>query len=160
MAPSAHYKKSHNLPLHPVEKAPFSVEVEGVEKKPNETIPRRNARFPKELQTRPFPEIGTIYDLVKRSAKLYPNHNCMGSRKIIKHHKETKKVDKVVDGEVQKVDKTWQYFELSGYSYFTYTEYVQLINELGSGLRALDLGADGKVHFFATTRYVPILVWL
>lgn len=150
MAPDWH--KAAHLPLHPVDKPPYSVEIEGVEKKPGETIPRRNARFADGLRKTPFPEVTTVYELVKRSAQVYPNHRAMGSRKIIKHHKETKKIDKNVDGEIVKVDKTWQFFELSGYTYITYKEYLQLVHDLGSGLRSLEFADDAKVHFFATTR--------
>ncbi|KAK0385329.1 hypothetical protein NLU13_7805 [Sarocladium strictum] len=149
MAPDWH--KAAHLPLHPVDKPPYSVEIEGVEKKPGETIPRRNARFADGLRKTPFPEVTTVYELVKRSAQVYPNHRAMGSRKIIKHHKETKKIDKNVDGEIVKVDKTWQFFELSGYTYITYKEYLQLVHDLGSGLRSLEFADDAKVHFFATT---------
>lgn len=149
------WHKAAALPLHAVDKPPYSVEVEGVQKIPGETIPRRNTRFKDALQSRPFPEVTTVWELVRRSASKYPNHRAMGSRKIVKHHKETKKVDKNVDGEIVKVDKTWQYFELSGYTYFTYKEYEQLVLELGSGLRSLGFADDGKVHFFATTRSVP-----
>lgn len=151
------YRKAPSLPLYPVDKPPYSCEAPGYEKVAGETIPRRNIRFKDELQTRPAPEVGTVFDLVRRSAKVYPNHRAVGSRKIIKHHKETKKVEKNVDGEIQKVDKTWQYFELSGYTYITYKEYEQLILQLGSGLRQLGFNSqDSKLHFFATTRSVVL----
>jgi len=146
------YHKAYPLPLYAVDKAPYSVEAPGYEKIPGETIPRRNIKYKNELETKPAPEVSTVWDLVCRSAQKYPNHQAVGSRKIVKHHKETKKVEKNVDGEIQKVDKTWQYFELSPYTYKTFTEYKELVLQLASGLRALGFNAEeSKLHFFATT---------
>ena len=142
------------MPLHPVEKPPYSLEVPGYEKKPGETIPRRNAKYRDELQTKLAPEVSTVWELVQRSAKKYPNHRAMGARTIKKHHKEVKKVQKNIDGEIKDIDKTWHFFELSGYSYLTYKEYEDRVRQLGSGLRHIGFTDDSLLHFFATTRFV------
>ncbi|QUC22918.1 uncharacterized protein UV8b_07159 [Ustilaginoidea virens] len=139
------------MPLHPVHKPPYTIEAPGYEKVPGETIPRRHPRAKNGLLSRPADDVRNIFDIVRRSARAYPNHQALASRKLVKLHKETKKVKKNVGGEVQEVDKEWQFFELSSYSYITYKEYETLVLELGSGLRKLGLTPESKLHFFATT---------
>lgn len=140
------------IPLPMVHKPPFSVEVPDVEKVPGETIPRRHPAAVNGLISRPYDDVTTVYDLINRSARLYPNHQAVGSRKLIKLHKEVKKIPKKVDGQMTEVEKEWSYFELSGYSYITYKQYHERLHQLASGLRKLGIGSSDKVHFFATTR--------
>lgn len=135
-------------------KPPFTVEVAGYEAVEGETIPRRNARLPDNLLSRPEEAVATIFDIVKRSAEKYGGREAVGTRKLIKTYNETKKVKKVIDGHVQEVDKNWTYFELSGYSYLTFKEYETLVLQMGSGLRKLGLVRNDRVHMFASTRYV------
>ncbi|KAH7312272.1 long-chain acyl-CoA synthetases & [Stachybotrys elegans] len=143
--------KSGIMPLNQVRKPPFTIEAPGYEKVPGETIPRRNAGCTDGLITRPAEEVGTVFDLIKRSARIYPNHNAVGYRKLIQMHKEIKKVQKNVDGEIREVDKEWQFFELSPYTFLTYKEYLERVLYLGSGLRKLGMTPDEKLHFFAMT---------
>ncbi|KAG6027249.1 hypothetical protein E4U41_000997 [Claviceps citrina] len=138
-------------PMTPVHKPPYTIEAPGYEKVPGETIPRRHPRAKNGLLTRPSDDVSNIFDIVKHSARVYPNHQALASRKLIKLHKETKKVKKLCDGQVQEVDKEWQFFELSGYSYITYKQYETLVLQLGSGLRKLGLTPENKLHLFATT---------
>lgn len=144
--------KTGIMPLNHVHKPPFTVEAPGVEKVPGETIPRRHPKAKDGLIDSPAEGVHTIYDLIKRSARVYPNHTAVGARKLVKLHKETKKVKKTIDGEVQEVDKEWQYFELTGYEYLTYKQYEQRLEAVGSGLRNLGITSDDKVHIFGTTR--------
>ncbi|QPG94377.1 hypothetical protein C2857_005811 [Epichloe festucae Fl1] len=139
------------MPLSPVHKPPYTIEAPGYEKVPGETIPRRHPRAKNGLLTRPADDIKNIFDIVKHSARVYPNHQALASRKLVKLHKETRKVKKTIDGQVQEVDKEWQFFELSRYSYITYKEYETLVLQLGSGLRKLGLTPENKLHLFATT---------
>ncbi|KAK3381316.1 hypothetical protein B0H63DRAFT_495081 [Podospora didyma] len=139
------------FPLNMVQKPPFSVEAPGYEHVEGETIPRRHPKAKDGLWERPHPGINTTFDLLKRSAEQYGNEPAIGSRDLIKTHKETKKVPKVVDGEVVEVDKEWTYFELSDYKYLTYQEYFTLILQVGAGLRKLGLSPKDRVHMFATT---------
>ena len=141
------------MPLNPVHKAPYTVQAAGYEKKPGETIPRRHPRAKNGLLTRPADEVHTVFDIVKRSARLYPNHNAVGFRKLIKMHNEMKKVKKNIDGEVREVEKEWQLFELSKYSFLTYKQYHERVLQVGSGLRGLGLTSADKLHIFGTTRY-------
>lgn len=132
-------------------KPPFTVEVPGQQPVEGETPVRRHPAAVHELPTKPEENISTVYDLVRVSAAKYGNAKCMGSRKLVRTHQETKKVKKMVDGEEREVDKNWTYFELSGYEYLTFNEYETLTLQLGAGLRKLGLEATDRVHIFAAT---------
>jgi long-chain acyl-CoA synthetase len=145
--------KSGIMPLHQVHKPPFTIEAPGYEKVEGETIPRRHPRAKEGLINTPAEGVHTVFDIVKRSASVYPNHTAVGKRKLVELHKEVKKVQKNVDGEIREVDKEWQFFELTKFEFLTYKEYLELVLEIGSGLRKLGLGPDQKLHLFGTTRY-------
>jgi long-chain acyl-CoA synthetase len=134
-----------------VAKPPFTVEVPGQKPVKGETPVRRHPSAVNELPTKPDDTISTIYELVRYSAAKYGNAKCMGSRKLIRTHQETKKVKKMIDGEEREVDKNWTFFELSGYEYLTFTEYERLTLQLGAGLRKLGLEAHDRLHIFAAT---------
>lgn len=144
------------MPLNTVHRPPYTVEAPDYEKVPGETIPRRHPRAKNGLLSRPADDVHTVFDIINRSARLYPNHTAVGSRKLVKLHKEMKKVKKVVDGETKEVDKEWSYFELTPFSFLTYKDYKERIHQLGSGLRKLGLDGDHKLHLFATTRFVNL----
>ncbi|KAB5572524.1 fatty acid activator [Coniochaeta sp. 2T2.1] len=132
-------------------KPPFTIEVPGQQPIKGETPIRRHRQAVDELPTKPAENISTVYELVRVCAAKYGNAKCMGSRKLLRTHQETKKVKKMVDGEEREVDKNWTYFELSGYEYLTYNEYETLILQLGAGLRKLGLEAHDRIHIFAAT---------
>ena len=138
-------------PLYPVHKPPYTIESPGAEKKPDETTPRRHPLAKDGLINTPAEGVRTVFDLVTRSARIYPNHQAVGTRKLIKLHKEKKKVQKTVDGQVTEVEKEWQFFELSPFSYITYKEYETLILQVGAGLRKIGLDADSKLHIYGAT---------
>jgi long-chain acyl-CoA synthetase len=139
-------------PLYQVFKPPFTVDSPGYEKRPDETIPRRHPRARDGLIVRPSEDVHTVFDIIRRSARLWPNKNAVGSRRLIRLHKEITQVEKKIDGKVQKVDKEWTYFELSKFSFFTYKEYETHCLEVGSGLRQLGLAPGGKLFLFGSTR--------
>ncbi|KYK55007.1 Long-chain acyl-CoA synthetase [Drechmeria coniospora] len=143
--------KSCQMPLNPVHKPPFTIEAPDHKKVPGETIPRRHPAAKDGLLTTPADDVHTVFDIVTRSARVFPNHEAVGSRKLVQVHKETKKIKKNVGGEVQEVDKEWQFFELTPYTFITYKEYESLVLQLGSGLRKLGLTSDDKLHIFAST---------
>lgn len=144
------------MPLYQVHKPPFTIEAPGYEKVEGETIPRRHPLAKEGLLSSPAEGVHTVFDILQRSARTYPNHNAVGKRKLVKLHKETKKVQKNVDGEIREVDKEWQFFELSKFEFITYKQYLELVLELGAGLRKLGLGQGEKLHLFGTTRYAPL----
>ncbi|EQB51483.1 AMP-binding enzyme [Colletotrichum gloeosporioides Cg-14] len=132
-------------------KGPFSVPSPGAIPKEGETLPRRLPQAVPDLITLPGGNITTTYELVKSSAEKYGNAKCLGSRKLITTHRESKKIKKMVDGEEQEVSKDWTYFELSPYEYITYHEYEKLTLQLGSGLRKLGMTKGDRVHIYAAT---------
>lgn len=134
-----------------VKKPPFSVEVPGSEPVPGETIPRRHPHSKDDLILRPAADVGTTYDVFRRSARLYGNAKAVGSRRLIKTHVENKKIKKVIDGVEKEVDKKWNYFEMSPYSYKSFVEYEKLSLELGCGLRKLGLEKESKIHLYGAT---------
>ncbi|OJJ81634.1 long-chain fatty acid-CoA ligase FAA1 [Aspergillus glaucus CBS 516.65] len=144
-------KTDINLQPKMAKKPPFSVEVPGAEPVQGETKPRRHLRSKDGLILRPAPDVGTTYDVFRRSARLFGNAKAVGTRKLIKTHVENKKVKKVIDGAEQEVDKKWTYFEMSGYQYKSFVEYEQLALQLGAGLRKLGLEKDGKIHLYGAT---------
>ncbi|KAK7206652.1 long-chain-fatty-acid-CoA ligase 1 [Myxozyma melibiosi] len=114
----------------------------GPAEKPGETPIRRSVKASpagEPLITRPAPDVATNWDLVQFVAKRYNDKPCLGSRKVIKIHEETKIIKKVVDGKEQSIPKKWNYFELSPYSYISYAELEQNVRVYGSGLKSLDV---------------------
>lgn len=145
-------------PLYQVHKPPFTIEAPGYEKKEGETIPRRHPKAKDGLLEFPADDVRTVYDVLKRSARLYPDEPAVGSRKLIDLHKEKTKIQKNVDGQVKEVEKEWQFFELSPYSFLTYAETHKYVLQLGAGLRKLGLSKGSRLHLFATTQYVAAAV--
>ncbi|KAK0709449.1 hypothetical protein B0T26DRAFT_651965 [Lasiosphaeria miniovina] len=140
------------LPLRMVQKPPFTVEASGYDPVPGETIPRRHPSAKDALWTRPTPDINTTFDLLKKSASTYGNEPAVGTRRLLRTHRETKKViSKGLDGETIETDKEWTFFELSDYEYMTYTDYYIMALQVGAGLRKLGLSPKDKVHIFAAT---------
>ncbi|KAL5615437.1 hypothetical protein BROUX41_005482 [Berkeleyomyces rouxiae] len=137
-------------PLKQIGKPPYTIEVPGPAVE-GETLPRRHPKAKDGLLRSPAEGVFTILDLVERSAKLFANNTMTGQRKLVKMHKEVKKVPKVVDGEVTQVDKEWQYFELSPYNYITYADHQKRYGQVGAGLRKLGANPGDKVHLFAAT---------
>lgn len=138
-------------PLYMVSEPPFTVEVPGAPHVDGETKPRRHPMAKDGLVTRPHPDVDTVFRLVKRSVELYSGERCVGSRELVKIHDEVKKVPKIIDGKKEMVDKTWQFAQLSDYSFLTYAEYETYLLNLASGFRKLGLEPADKVHMFAST---------
>ncbi|KAH7318936.1 long-chain-fatty-acid-CoA ligase-like protein [Rhexocercosporidium sp. MPI-PUGE-AT-0058] len=130
---------------------PFTMPVADFPSVSGETIPRRNVRALEQLISKPDEKISTLFDIVEQSALEHGDRKALGSRKIIRMHNETKKVKKLVDGELREVDKNWSYFELSGYEYISFKEYHKLVLQIGAGLRKLGLASPDRVHMFAST---------
>ncbi|TRX96784.1 hypothetical protein FHL15_002090 [Xylaria flabelliformis] len=132
-------------------RGPFSIESPGAPDIKGETKPRRHPLAKDGLITKPADNISTAYELMRVSVAKYGNAKCMGSRRLIRTHQETKKVKKIVDGKEQEVDKAWTYFELSPYEYITFNDYEALTLNVGSGLRKLGMEKGDRVHIFAAT---------
>ena len=146
-------KKTQQLQPRMSQSGPFTVEASGYKPVKGETIPRRHPGSKDKLVTTPSEDITTIFDILKRSADKFGNAKALGSRKLIKTHHETKKVKKTIEGRTEEVDKNWSFFELSGYSYISFSEYEKLVLQVGAGLRKLGLVKDDRLQLFAATRY-------
>ncbi|KAF1813307.1 long-chain-fatty-acid-CoA ligase-like protein [Eremomyces bilateralis CBS 781.70] len=130
---------------------PVTVEVPGAEPIDGETLPRRHIRAKDGLKTCPTDDVSTMYELLKYASSKFGNAKAAGTRKLIKEHKEIKKVKKIVDGEETEVEKTWSFFEVSPYSYVSFVEFETIALQMGAGLRKLGLEAGDKLEFFAAT---------
>lgn len=129
-----------------------TVEAPGYSKVEGETIPRRNVKTKDKLVESPHPDIHTVHDILGYSSKKFGNAKALGTRKLVHTHNETKTVKKMVDGKETEVDKKWTFFELSPYSYITFTELEKLVLQLGAGYRKLGLNPGDRVHLFAATQ--------
>ncbi|CVL13278.1 related to long-chain-fatty-acid--CoA ligase [Fusarium proliferatum] len=147
------------IPLNLVHKPPFTIEAPGYEKVPGETVPRRHPRAKDGLINRPANDIHTVFDIVRRSARVYPNHRAVGSRKLVKLHKERRKVQKNVDGEIKELEKEWQLFELSKFSYLTFKDLSWISMSHGCASQSIaivtaydTLGESGLEHSLLQTK--------
>lgn len=145
--------KKHQL-LQPciTHKPPFSIQAPGVEKKEGEGIPRRHPSCKDGVKSYLEEDCRTTYDIVMRGASKFKDLQCMGSRQLLRMHEEKTTVKKMVDGQEVKVPKMWSYYEKSGYTYITFSEYAELMHNVGSGLRGLGLTKGDRVQIFAATR--------
>lgn len=130
---------------------PVTAEVPGSQTVDGETIPRRNVRTLEHLKKTPHPEINTVFDILRYSSNKYGNAKALGKRRLIKVHEDVKVVKTRINGKEVSVDKTWQYYELSPYTYLSFYEYEQLALNAGSGFRALGLQSPDRIHIFAAT---------
>lgn len=119
------------------------------EAKPGETAPRRNVHAKAGPWKYPGqnPDCDTIWNLFKHACKENSPHKAMGWRNLIKTYNEVKKVPKKIDGKIEQVDKTWTYFEYSGFEYITYSELLALITDYAAGLLSLGIEPQGKEYF-------------
>lgn len=84
-------------------KPPFSIDAPGYKPVEGETLPRRNPLAGDKLVTTlANGTVRTVFDVLKRSAEKFGDAKAIGTRKLIKTHKETKKVKKIVDGTKRK----------------------------------------------------------
>ncbi|KAK6509892.1 long-chain fatty acid-CoA ligase [Arthrobotrys musiformis] len=139
--------------LYPVmsAKPPFSVEVPGATKVEGEGIPRRHPAAKDGIWERPSEDVNTVWDIVVRSAQKYGDIRCVGWRKLIQMHKETKMIKKFVDGKETEVPKEWSFFEKSPFEFITYSQYHDLCKDLASGFVSLGLKKGDRIQIYAAT---------
>jgi hypothetical protein len=130
---------------------PYTCEAANAQKVEGETVPRRNNAAKDALIMKPHDNVETLYDILRHSAAKFGNAKCVGARKIVNVHEETKKIKKMVDGKEQEVDKKWQYFELSPYKYKSFVEFEKMALSVGAGLKSLGFGPQDRLHLFAAT---------
>ncbi|OAV90647.1 hypothetical protein, variant [Puccinia triticina 1-1 BBBD Race 1] len=128
-----------------------SVEI-GDEIPTGETKVRRSFISPDKLVTEPMPGMQVLPDLLVQSAKDFPTANAVGWRELIKVHKETKTVTKVVGGKEVKEDKIWEFYEMSDYKYWTYTQLLEEVSKISNGLAELGLTKEQRFNIYSATK--------
>lgn len=128
----------------------FSVEV--TEAQAGEGPIHRSILSPSQLMTTPAEGVETLYDILQYASKTFKTRKGFGYRKLEDTISTTKKVTKVVNGVETTQDKTWTYFQLSGYHHYSYEEASNLTKTIGAGLVKLGLKRGDKVQISASTR--------
>ncbi|KAF9581014.1 long-chain fatty acid-CoA ligase, partial [Lunasporangiospora selenospora] len=123
-----------------------------------ETRVRRSVHSATELVSSVRDDIKTLYDIIRYSARVRPNLQAMGYRKVIKMIEEEKEVTKMVGGEPVKEKKTWKYFKLSSYNWLSYRDVEVITLSIGSGLIKLGLQPKAKITVFGATSANWLLV--
>jgi len=117
----------------------------------NEGIPRRNAEN-KELLVAPSPDVTTLYELDMWAAKKFAGFPCVGSRKLVKLHKQETEVDKIVDGVKKKEKRTWTFFEMGPFQWESFSMAFERVKNISRGLGSLGLKPrDSKAAIYAPT---------
>ncbi|KAI9309684.1 hypothetical protein BJ944DRAFT_280521 [Cunninghamella echinulata] len=129
----------------------YSIKVS--EAKEGETEIRRSILAADELLKSPSPEVQNLFDILEYSATHYPDRNGFGYRKLEKTFHDEKEIKTIVNDKEVVQKKTWTYFQLSGYHYYTYAEALDTVKLIGFGLKHLGLSKGDRVHIFASTSY-------
>ncbi|KAH7072369.1 hypothetical protein FB567DRAFT_480539 [Paraphoma chrysanthemicola] len=132
-------------------KGPYTVEAAGAQPVEGETIPRRNIVSKDELKLTPSPDVTTLYEVLRHASTKFGNAKAVGARRIVNKIQETKKIKKMVDGQEQEVDKKWEYYELSGYTYKSFVEFEKMALAVGSAVQKLGFKPNDRMHLFAAT---------
>ncbi|KAJ3271497.1 long-chain fatty acid-CoA ligase [Borealophlyctis nickersoniae] len=111
----------------------------------------RNAEATNGLVNRPQAHIGTMYDLMTHVATKFPKNKSFGMRSIVREVEEEKEITKIIGGVPTKEKKSWKFFELSPYSFLTYSEVRKITHDIGAGLRKIGMNPGDKLTIFAAT---------
>lgn len=130
---------------------PASIEI-GNHTPTGETKIRRSYMSPDRLVESPSPEISILSDVLDHAAKERPTLNGIGWRDVIRIHKETKPVTKIVGGKEVQEDKTWEFYELSDYKYWTYEQFQSEVSLISSGLAELGLKKQHTFNIYSATK--------
>lgn len=134
-------------PLVPIHLPPFTTALPDSVDIPGESIPRRHPRAVNGLISRPSQDVGTVFDIVVRSARDFPCRMAAAYRSLRKLH--------IDDCMRNSSGRDKQYYELSPYVYVSYKDYRDMVLEASSGLHKLGMARHDKLYFFGTTRYDP-----
>jgi long-chain acyl-CoA synthetase len=132
-------------------KGPYTAEAADAPAVEGETKPRRNLAAKDGLKTTPAPDVTTMYEVLRYASAKFGNAKAVGSRRIVNKITETKKIKKMIDGKEQEVDKNWEYFELSSYTYKSFVEFEKLALSVGSAIQKLGFKPHDRMHLFAAT---------
>jgi long-chain acyl-CoA synthetase len=91
--------------------------------------------FGEPLLDSPHPTIKTLYDILLYGSREFPADKPMlGHRKLLRIIEETKTVTKIVAGVEKSESKTWNYQELSPYTWTSYLDVLNMATDIGPGL--------------------------
>ena len=132
-------------------RGPYTTEAAGAQQVEGESIPRRNLATKDSLKMTPSPDVTTMYEVLRYASAKYGNAKAVGARRIVNKISETKKIKKMVDGKETEVDKKWEFYEMSGYTYKSFVEFEKMALAVGSGIQALGFKPEDRLHLFAAT---------
>lgn len=112
----------------------------------------RSILSPNELMKTPAKDVETLYDVFQYAANSFKERKGFGYRILEDTITTKKQVTTVVDGVEKKEDKTWTYFQLSDYNYYSYNEAFDIAKSIGFGLLKLGFKKDDKLQISASTR--------
>lgn len=127
---------------------PCTVEAEGASKVEGETVPRRHPSARSVLAGEPEPGVATIFDVLKHGSRKFGDANALGSRKVLNTHAERKEVP---DGRGGTAEKDWRYYELSDYSYTSYSQFERNALQAGTAMRKLGLQRNDRIEIYAAS---------
>jgi long-chain acyl-CoA synthetase len=141
---------------------PFSLELSGPHPGNEGAIRRIRTVVDGELTAviPKYPQILTVYDLVRNAVNQWRDKECLGSRKLVRQHEETKNLTKMINGVEQQVPKKWLYSELSPFEYRSYRDLGEESQAIGAGLRKLGLKPGDHVELYADTSYSSFVTLL
>ncbi|BGP14781.1 hypothetical protein JCM10213_001852 [Rhodosporidiobolus nylandii] len=127
-----------------------SVEIAPPEKEGEGGI-RRSFASPDELVTSPAPHVKVLADVLIHATKEFENVEALGWRDVIDVIKEDKEVKKMVDGKETTEKKTWSYFHLSDYKWWTYKQFSDIVGNVGSALVKVGCEKGTIFNIYSTT---------
>ncbi|GME75431.1 unnamed protein product [Ambrosiozyma monospora] len=123
---------------------------------PSETVTRSYYKNPKgEFLEQPVGmKCSTVFEFIKECVELNgKDTKCQGWRELVDLHFEKKKVKKIINGQIEEVEKEWIYYELSDYKYCTFGDLQDDVLNLGRGLRSIGIEPNQRerFHIFGST---------
>lgn len=128
----------------------YSIDVEGSKTAAGESPTRRSILSASELRTTPAAGVETLYDILQYAASTFKQRHAFGYRILEDTFQKEKQI---TDSSGKTHTKTWTYFQLSKYHYYTYQEAADITKHIGAGLYKMGLKQNDKLHLFASTRY-------
>lgn len=137
----------HTIP--PTMSKAGSVEVTPAVK--GESAVRRASIHPKSLVESPAEGVTTVHDILLYAARKHGDKDAVGWRNIEKIVEEEKDVTKTVGGKQVTEKKTWKYFQLSKYQYWSFNQFKENALETARGLVVLGVEKGKVFNVYAQT---------
>ncbi|GAA5852553.1 hypothetical protein JCM8547_002540 [Rhodosporidiobolus lusitaniae] len=112
---------------------------------------RRSFTSPDHLITQPGPGINVLADVLIHAVKEYRDVEALGWRDVIDVVKEDKEVKKTVGGKETTEKKTWSYFHLSEYKWWTYAQFADIVKDAASALVKVGCSKDTIFNIYSAT---------